>query len=266
MGFLLSLPGIGPTAEKARAVMEAQQPKNATEVRSFLGLVGFNSRFLPNLATTAEPLRKLTRHDTPFEWTGEQLSRLLKAGNTSLPSEDEHLFMVATHAVPCALQARDLEEASAADPALTDIRQRLKVNNWSDASKAYKTPARPHLHRTTHHTRHSHRPAVIAEKPSSSARTQAPSRHGQGEDATTREGLLARHRQRCGKRLAAHAFAARLWDSRQRRKLLSCVLRSRHHRGQNSPSTSWVHSRAVSQVSLQLLFDTIASTLSSDSS
>ena len=120
MGFLLSVHGIGPTAEKARAVTEAQQPKNA-----------------------ANPL-----------------SHLLKPGNTSSPSENEHLFMVATHAVPSAVQARDLKEASAADPELTDIRQRLKVDNRSDAPKAYQTSAQVHLHRTTHHARHSHRPAV----------------------------------------------------------------------------------------------------------
>ena len=41
-------------------------------MRSFLGLVGFNSRFIPNLATTAEPLRSLTRHNTPFVWTDKQ--------------------------------------------------------------------------------------------------------------------------------------------------------------------------------------------------
>ena len=158
MGFLLSVHGIGPTDEKARAVTEAQQPKNA-----------------------ANPL-----------------SHLLKPGNTSLPSENEHLFMVATHTVPSAVQARDLKEASAADQELTDIRQRLKVNNWSDAPKAYKTSTQVHLHRTTHHARHLHRRAVVAEKRSSSDRTRGPFRHGQGEDATTREGLVAQHRQRRG--------------------------------------------------------------------
>ena len=66
------------------------------------------------------------------------LSYLLKPGNTSSPSENELLFMVATHAVPPAVQARDLKEASAADPVLTDIRQRLKVDNWSDAPKAHR--------------------------------------------------------------------------------------------------------------------------------
>ena len=35
-------------------------------------MVNFCSRFIPDLATTAEPLRKLTRTKTPFVWGKEQ--------------------------------------------------------------------------------------------------------------------------------------------------------------------------------------------------
>ncbi len=38
--MLLSEKGIGPTAERVRAVVEAREPENASEVRSFLGLAG----------------------------------------------------------------------------------------------------------------------------------------------------------------------------------------------------------------------------------
>lgn len=72
MGHLLSARGIGPEHEKVRAVREARQPQSASEVRSFLGLVNFSSRFIPNLATVAEPLRRLTRKDVPFVWESEQ--------------------------------------------------------------------------------------------------------------------------------------------------------------------------------------------------
>lgn len=70
MGHLLSARGIGPEHEKVRAVREARQ--SASEVRSFLGLVNFSSRFIPNLLTVAEPLRRLTRKDVPFVWESEQ--------------------------------------------------------------------------------------------------------------------------------------------------------------------------------------------------
>ena len=66
MGILLSKHGIGPTEEKVRAVKEATRPSSVSEVRSFLGLVGFSSRFIPDFATKAEPLRVLCRKDEKF--------------------------------------------------------------------------------------------------------------------------------------------------------------------------------------------------------
>jgi bacterioferritin-associated ferredoxin len=57
VGLLLSNHGIDPTEEKVRAVVEAREPQNVTEVKSFLGLVNFNARCIPDLATAAEPMR-----------------------------------------------------------------------------------------------------------------------------------------------------------------------------------------------------------------
>jgi len=41
-------------------------------VRSFLGLVNFSAKFIPNMATVAELLRELTRKGTPSEWGKKQ--------------------------------------------------------------------------------------------------------------------------------------------------------------------------------------------------
>ena len=46
-------------------------PRNASEVRSFLGMTGYSSRFIPDYATLTKPLRDLTRSDTPWVWTRE---------------------------------------------------------------------------------------------------------------------------------------------------------------------------------------------------
>jgi len=43
-----------------------------SEVRSFLGLANYSSRFIPHFATLTEPLRKLTRKDVPFHFGPEQ--------------------------------------------------------------------------------------------------------------------------------------------------------------------------------------------------
>ena len=66
MGKVLPKCGVGPMEMKVEAVREAREPENASKVRSFLGLVNFNGRSIPNLATTAEPLWRLTRKDMTF--------------------------------------------------------------------------------------------------------------------------------------------------------------------------------------------------------
>ena len=64
--------GIGPTEEKVLAVLKSSRPATPTEVRSFLGMVGFSARFIPNFATIAEPLRAISRQGVPFVWGSEQ--------------------------------------------------------------------------------------------------------------------------------------------------------------------------------------------------
>ena len=58
--------GIMPSEEKIDAIVNAQSSKNASEVRSLLGLVQYSAKFLPNFAEVAEPLRILTRKDQQF--------------------------------------------------------------------------------------------------------------------------------------------------------------------------------------------------------
>jgi len=63
----LSNQGIGPTESRVEAVIGARVLQNAEEVQSFLGLGNFSARFIPNFASIAEPLHRLTRKQTPFE-------------------------------------------------------------------------------------------------------------------------------------------------------------------------------------------------------
>ena len=72
MGLLLSKHGVGPTEEKVRAVHETKAPTSVAELRSFLRLISFSSRFLQNFATTAEPLRRFTRQDNEWKWGKEE--------------------------------------------------------------------------------------------------------------------------------------------------------------------------------------------------
>lgn len=68
LGHRLSAEGIKPARDKVLAVKRFREPKTVEEVRSFLGLVNYVGKFIPNLASTSEPLRQLIKKETRFEW------------------------------------------------------------------------------------------------------------------------------------------------------------------------------------------------------
>ena len=55
-GYLLSERGIGSTSAKVKTVKNARRPETASEVPSFIGLVNFSARFIPDLTTVSESL------------------------------------------------------------------------------------------------------------------------------------------------------------------------------------------------------------------
>ena len=72
MGHVLSSRGVGVAADKMKAVVKAREPETVLEVRSFLGIVNYSGRFIPDLVTLSEPLRRLTKKDVEFQWRPEQ--------------------------------------------------------------------------------------------------------------------------------------------------------------------------------------------------
>ena len=67
-GYIFSDKGIFPDPDKVTALRAAEAPKSKEEVRSFLGMAGFNSQFIPNYATISGPLRNLTKKGVNFSW------------------------------------------------------------------------------------------------------------------------------------------------------------------------------------------------------
>ena len=83
LGHDLSRNGVTPSEEKVAAVQNAQLPKNVAEVRSFLDLVQYCAKFLPNFAQEAEPIRQLTRKDEEAQQQSfEKLKCLLTGAET----------------------------------------------------------------------------------------------------------------------------------------------------------------------------------------
>ena len=68
LGHTLSSQGISK-GSKADAVQKMPEPHDVSSLRSFLGSLNFYSEFLPpTLSTITEPLHKLTRGGTTWEW------------------------------------------------------------------------------------------------------------------------------------------------------------------------------------------------------
>ena len=67
----VSCGGIAIDPSKVEAVMSWERPTTVTEIRSFLGLVGYYRKFIKGFSQLALPLTKLTRKNTPFDLTLE---------------------------------------------------------------------------------------------------------------------------------------------------------------------------------------------------
>ncbi|XP_073129391.1 uncharacterized protein [Henckelia pumila] len=65
---LVSAKGIEVDPAKIEAIKNWVTPKNATEVRSFLGLAGYYRRLIQDFSKIALPLTSLTRKSVKFEW------------------------------------------------------------------------------------------------------------------------------------------------------------------------------------------------------
>ena len=78
LGHLISPDGISCDPEKVRAIKEWPQPSDKTEVKAFLGLIGYYRKLVPSFAEIAIPLTRLTRKSAKFEWGSEQETAFMK--------------------------------------------------------------------------------------------------------------------------------------------------------------------------------------------
>ena len=65
---VVSQEGISVDPAKIDAILQWEQPKNVTEIHSFLGWAGYYRHFVENFSRIAAQLTMLTRKDVIFEW------------------------------------------------------------------------------------------------------------------------------------------------------------------------------------------------------
>eukprot|EP00731_Ephydatia_muelleri_P004047 Em0002g223a len=79
LGHVISADGIRPSTEKTRAISNAPAPQNITQLRSFLGLLIYYGKFLPNLSSVLAPLYTLLQKGSSWKWEKEQKDAFFKA-------------------------------------------------------------------------------------------------------------------------------------------------------------------------------------------
>ena len=68
LGHIITAEGLKPSPRKLKAVVDAPQPTKLSELKAFLGLLSYYTKFLPNLATSLAPLYKLLQKNQKWQW------------------------------------------------------------------------------------------------------------------------------------------------------------------------------------------------------
>ena len=79
LGHIIDANGLHPSEKKVKAIKEAPTPSNVTEFKSFLGLLNYYHKFLPDIATTLAPLHSLLTKSAKWVWSQPQQEAFTKA-------------------------------------------------------------------------------------------------------------------------------------------------------------------------------------------
>ncbi|XP_018359746.1 PREDICTED: uncharacterized protein K02A2.6-like [Trachymyrmex cornetzi] len=81
LGHTIGFNKISKSPKKVEAIVNMTRPSTADDVRRFLGMVTYYSRFIPDASTITYPLRKLLVKDSTFKWTKACEGAFLKLKN-----------------------------------------------------------------------------------------------------------------------------------------------------------------------------------------
>ena len=72
LGHSVSKEGIQPMEDKVEAITNAPPPRNVSELKSYLGMINYYQKFLPNLSSVLAPLHRLLKSKTHWHWGKDQ--------------------------------------------------------------------------------------------------------------------------------------------------------------------------------------------------
>ncbi|XP_031422660.1 uncharacterized protein K02A2.6-like [Clupea harengus] len=71
LGHVIDAQGLHKAPSKVRAITGAPAPQNVSQLRSYLGLLNYYGKFIPNLASMLKPLHQLLCQDKVWKWTAQ---------------------------------------------------------------------------------------------------------------------------------------------------------------------------------------------------
>lgn len=69
LGYVVDKNGLRADPQKVLPIVNISRPSSVKEIRSFMGMVSWYRRFLPNFAHISAPLNRLLRKNQPFAWS-----------------------------------------------------------------------------------------------------------------------------------------------------------------------------------------------------
>ena len=111
LGHLISASGIRPDPDIAKKIKSFKPPENKAQLESFLGLVNFFGRMIPNFSRIVQPLHHLRKKDVYFKWTSnhdnafKQLLQLMSDGPVLVSYDLKQPVTLATDASEKAIGA-----------------------------------------------------------------------------------------------------------------------------------------------------------------
>lgn len=106
LGFNINSEGVTPSKESIQAVLNAPEPKNKTELSSYLGMLNFYHKHIPNLSGELTCLYNLIRKNENWEWKQEhkevfeKSKKLLVDINTLVHYDPRKPIVIACDASP----------------------------------------------------------------------------------------------------------------------------------------------------------------------
>ena len=111
LGHRITAEGLRPTPEKTRAIVNAPAPQSVSQLKSFLGLVNYYAKFLPNLSSTLAPLYSLLQKYVEWSWGKDQeeafqrAKQLLTSSNVLAHYDPTRELLLACDASPYGIGA-----------------------------------------------------------------------------------------------------------------------------------------------------------------